>query len=689
MALPQLRPVALSLLVAFSTAQAEETSLPPVNVTAKGYAAADTETPNAVLTLNAEEIMASGAQNVGDAVRGHAGLAVNSDGAWGQNPVIRGLQRESIVLLSNGIRVNAAQPYGALTSMFESSLLERIEVVKGPASVVHGTGALGGVINLIGPQARFGGGLSSDFGLGFDSASRGGYGTAKANFGSDTQALMLAASYRDANDYRSPNGTVDYTGYETQSVIGQYRLRLTDKLALRLGAEQHIDRDVWFPGSARNPTVPPGLGTVTIHTPRNERTRYDAGLEYKDTGGEMPLTLEATVYRQEVYREIMAWSSTLGRDRVRNPVSFDTDGGNLKGTWLPLPQHLLSFGIEGWETSANPQRRVDNNPPLYNSNTLMPPFVNGRLNSLGVYVQDEWTIDAFKLSAGLRYDRVKGDADSYLVPKVTPPQGFTSSSSNLDRSDGAVSWSLGGLWQVAPAFVPYVSFARAFRAPDLRERFESSERGDGYFYFGNPQVEPEIALNSEIGLKGASGDLSYTLSAYYNRITDYLSGRVTGQNFQGAPVKMTENIGRATIRGFEAEGRYRLTGSQYLLGALSVIRGWNDIDDEPLSRMPADEMSIGWEGGVATGWTLDARLRLVADQDRVATKFTRGSENATPGFATADIGATWRVDKRNTLRLAVRNLANKAYHEHLQEGVSGYEIEAPGRSFQIAWRGSF
>ena len=50
--------------------------------------------------------------------------------------------------------------------------------------------------------------------------------------------------------------------------------RLTDAGVLRLGAEQHIDRDVWFPGSARKPTVPPGLGTVTIHTPRNERTRY-------------------------------------------------------------------------------------------------------------------------------------------------------------------------------------------------------------------------------------------------------------------------------------------------------------------------------------------------------------------------------------------------------------------------------
>lgn len=688
MALPQLRPVALSVLVAVSTAQAEESSLPPVNVTAKGYARADIDTPNATLTLTRDDIAEGGAQNVGEALKGHPGLAVNVDGAWGQNPVIRGLKRESIVLLGDGIRVNSAQPYGAVASMFQLDLLERVEVVRGPASVVHGSGALGGVVNLIGPQARFGTGLTGDFGLGYDSVSKGGYGSAKANYGDERQALMVAAGYRDMGDYKSPDGTVDRTGYESQSVIAQYRLMLGDRTSLRLGIENHIDRDVWFPGSSQRPAQPPGLGMVTIHSPQNERTRYDAGIEYK-SGGEDPLNLQATVYRQEVERQINAWSSSLQRDRVRTDVSFDTNGALFKGDWLAFPQHLLSFGIDGWQTKSSPQRYIDGNPPLYNSNTFMPPFVNGRLNAVGVYAQDEWSIGDFKLSIGGRYDRVGGDADSYLVPKVTPPQGFTSSSTNLERTDGAFSWSLGGLWQPSPAFVPYLSFARAFRAPDLRERFESSERGDGYFYFGNPQVEPETAFNSEIGLKGTSSDFSYTLSAYYNRISDYLAGRVTGQTFQGLPVKMTENIGRASIKGFEAEGRYRLAGSQYLLAGFSVLRGWNSVDNEPLPRMPADEMSLGWEGGIAPGWTLDARLRLVASQDRVASKFTRGTENPTAGFGTADIGATWRINKRNTLRAAIRNLADKAYVEPLTEGVSGYEILAPGRNLQLSWRGSF
>lgn len=684
----RLRPVALALSIAFTVAHAEEAQLSPVNVTAKGYAAADIDTPNAVLALSADAIAARGARNVGEALQGHAGLAVNSDGAWGQNPVIRGLKRESIVLLADGIRVNAAQPYGALASMFDSGLLDGIEVVKGPASVVHGSGALGGVINLLGPQARLGGGFSADLGLGLDSATPGGYGTARLNVANQEHALVLAGAYREADDYRSPGGSVARTGYSSQSVLGQYRFRLDERSSLHVGAERHTDRDVWYPGSAQRPATPPGLGTVTIHSPITERSRYDAGVEYR-SGGETPLELQATAYRQEVYREIMAWSSALGRDRVRNEVGFDTNGASLKGTWLLHPQHLLSFGLEGWAMKADPERRLDSNPPLYNSNTLLKPFTQGRLESLGAYLQDEWTLGAVKLNAGTRYDRVGGRADAYLVPKLTAPQGFTASSSNLERSDGALSWSLGGLWQASPAFVPYLSLARAFRAPDLRERFESSERGDGYFYFGNPQVKPETALNGEIGLKGATAAFSYTLAAYYNRITDYLAGRVTGQSFQGSPVKLTENIGRVTIKGVEAEGRYRLGGSHALFGALSVVRGWNDVDGEPLSRMPADEVSLGWEGGVAAGWTMDARLRLVDRQDRVATKFTRGTENATAGFATADLGATWQIDRTNRLRFAVRNLADKAYHEHLAEGVSGSEIAAIGRSFQLSWKGSF
>ena len=73
----------------------------------------------------------------------------------------------------------------------------------------------------------------------------------------------------------------------------------------------------------------------------------------------------------------------------------------------------------------------------------------------------------------------------------------------------------------------------------------------------------------------------------------------------------------------------------------------------------------------------------------VATVFSRGTEDATAGFATADVGATWRYARDHSLRMAVKNLADKAYHEHLTEGVSGQEIQAPGRSLSLAWRGAF
>jgi hemoglobin/transferrin/lactoferrin receptor protein len=75
------------------------------------------------------------------------------------------------------------------------------------------------------------------------------------------------------------------------------------------------------------------------------------------------------------------------------------------------------------------------------------------------------------------------------------------------------------------------------------------------------------------------------------------------------------------------------------------VRGENDDLNEPLFQMPADELSLGWEGALAQGWTADATLRLVKRQDRVATAFSRGTENATPASApptSAPPGATPR-----------------------------------------------
>ncbi|MGC9458145.1 MAG: TonB-dependent receptor [Halothiobacillaceae bacterium] len=109
--------------------ETEVQRLPEISVTAKGYAADVLTTPQSVTVLENNDRASETVP--GSLFRGQPGLAVQSDGAWGQNPVIRGLDKESIVLLVDGVRVNSAQPQGALASMLDMGLLERAEVCSG------------------------------------------------------------------------------------------------------------------------------------------------------------------------------------------------------------------------------------------------------------------------------------------------------------------------------------------------------------------------------------------------------------------------------------------------------------------------------------------------------------------------------------------------------------------------------
>jgi hemoglobin/transferrin/lactoferrin receptor protein len=671
-------PLTLSIVAALaalsSTTHAQEQTLSSVTVTAKGYAADDLETPTATTVVGADELRTRGANNVGEALRGKPGLAVASDGAQGQNPVIRGMKKESVVLLVDGMRLNSAQPAGAIASFMSLGLAERIEVVKGPASVLYGTGALGGAINVLLPQAHFGVGVGGSAAASYDSASRGVRGTAVLQAGSNDHALMLGASLARIGDYEAPSGRVDDTGYDSDSFIGQYRFRIDEAQQLRVSLQQHTDKDVWYPGSTR-PHPSPMVGSTTVHSP--EQTRGLAEIGYARKGsGDAPLNLDVRVYRQQMQRQIYSQANKLQRDVGRSKVSFDTTGIDARADWLAHPEHLLSFGINAWRMQASPERYLASPTPM-SPRMRNDPFDDGQLEALGFYVQDDIRLGKLGILAGLRHDRVKGSAEA--VGAVT---------TGLDRSDSAISGSLGAIYEVSPLLRPYANLSRAFRAGEMRERYESSPRGDGFHYVGNPQIKPEIATQFELGLKGASESFSYSLAAWRSRITDYITGQVTGAIINGSPVKQTVNLGRVTLTGIEAQARWQFSAGQWLNAGYSRVRGDNDDLNEPLFQMPADEITLGWEGRIAEGWSADATLRRVARQGRVATVFSRGTENATAGFTTADLGVTYRWSKQS-LRLAAKNIADKAYHEHLAEGVSGQEIDAAGRSFTLAYTVQF
>ena len=660
-------------------------SLPAINVTAKGYAATEAETPVSTTVLTADELKRKQAQNVGEALRGEPGLAVSSDSAQGQNPVIRGLKKDSVVLMVDGMRLNSAQPAGAVASFMSLGLAEQVEVVKGPASVLYGTGALGGAINVRLPQARFEPGVQWRTGLGFDSASRGANGVAVMNASGGDHALMLGSSLAHYNDYRAPDGRVPHTGYDSRALIGQYRFRIDARQQLRLSLQQQRDDDVWYPGSTRPHPMPP-VGSTTIHSPRQERRLYELGYSLSRGAGQ-PLGLDVRLYRQEMQRTIYGFGNRLGRDIVSNRVKFATDGLDAKAEWLAHPNHLLSFGLNAWRMHASPDR-YQARPPTFSQFVRNVPFQDGKLQALGLYLQDDMQFGAWRVLAGLRHDRVKGSAASMGNGKVT---------SGLARSDGATSGSLGVMYEINPLLRPYANVSRAFRAPDMRERFESGLRGDGSFYAGSPQVKPETATQFELGLKGENAATQYAVSVFRNRISNYLTGvPLTGAAAvaacgmpHAANCKKNANLGSVTLQGLEAQLRWQPFQGHWFSAAYARVRGTNNDLHEPLYQVPADSLTLGWEGRVSPQWTLDAQARIVARQKRVATQFTRGKEDPTPGYTVLDVGTTWNYRPDHSLRLAVRNLSDRRYHEHLAEGLPGAEVKAPGRSLALSWQARF
>src|SRR5690554_1917119 len=365
-------------VLAFSTTaaipvsvQAQPLELNELIVTAKGYESDTLETPSATEKLNAIDAPAS--QTTGDLFRGKAGLSVQSDGgAWGGNPVIRGLKKESIVVLVDGVRLNSAQPQGAISSLAAMSLMDSVEVVKGPGSVLHGTGALGGAVNLRTPEARFTesteahGRFSGSAGT-VDSSLAGG---TLVELSSKDHGLVLGAAVKDVDDYETPDGKVDNSGYRSESVLLKYAYRLTDNQRLTLNLQNHEDREVWYPGSTK--PGPGGNGALTIHSPKQTRQLAEVGYE----AGFGPGTLEASIYRQNVDREIRAWWNFKDRNQVWNDVSFDTDGAKTQYR-MPLGDaHLITAGLETWKMEADPER-FTYNPPMSDTVIANSPFRDG------------------------------------------------------------------------------------------------------------------------------------------------------------------------------------------------------------------------------------------------------------------------------------------------------------------------
>ena len=512
-----------------------------VNVTATG-SEADTHQvaqPVTVLTHIDQRL----ADNTADLLRWEPGVDVDGVGAAQVRPVIRGLRGLRVLFLEDGLRMNNSRrqsDFGEITGLVPNELVERVEVVRGAASVLYGTDAVGGVINLVTSQPA-GAGWVGDARITGGSASDSMRASAQVARRSGDWDWSAAAGLRDAEDYEAPSGTfgaitlnedtpVQDTGVEDRFLRLSVARDLNPSHSLRVTARGYSSEDGGF-GLVDPSLIGDDPTTVRILYPNQDFFKIVANHSGVDLG--WASTLDTRLYFQSNERQLAndidinigpifpgAPDSSIAIDTL-NDSDLDTWGLRSDAT------RAMGSGVWTWgvETFRDDSVNTDVSQTVTTLRFPFPPFEqafvssddvantpNAIYSSLGAFAQYEFlAVDDLHLSVGSRFQRVNTEAE--------PTPGLDVS--GLDFDDSRWVGAATARYQVGRGLQLVASLGTSFRAPGIVERlFNGPTPEGGGYQIINPELESERGFNYDLGFKFRGRRSFAELTWFENRLAD-------------------------------------------------------------------------------------------------------------------------------------------------------------------------
>jgi hemoglobin/transferrin/lactoferrin receptor protein len=678
-----------------------------VQVTATRAERRPEEVPAPVSVVTRSEIEAAAAVKPGDLFPELPGVEVEGNGPFLGLPVIRGMAGNRVLVLVDGHRLNNSREAinfgGVQPSLVDVEQIEEIEITRGPASVLYGTDAIGGIVNLITRSPRvpteglvYGGGVRTQY----DDTADGRSAAADLHVASPGWTLFLDGSVRDFGDYESPEGTIPNSGAESDAFHAELERRIADGHSVEVDYQRFRGSDIGVPGTD---------GVFTGSYPFTDRDAVSLFYQGRGPGalGRWMRSIEASAHYQEQTESfatvldlppIPAGPFHLSIDTETERVGdVETAGVDLLARAAAWDSHLLTYGVQFFRDEVSERRNETSvltfaptfpGPPPFTETNVddSPTTPEGSFQGLGVFVQDEITLDRWTILPGVRYDRFDIDTEPLVREEGVQPAE--------SRSEDAVSASLGALYRVSDSWSLAASAGRAFRTPNLIERYFFGPGSQGGLTVPNPDLDNETSLNFDLGAKLHARRLRGSITGFRNEIDGYITfvpGELDGQPTLGGPggqpITTVDNIGEARLQGIEAEAEFALTthwkGAQSwrLFGNATYTRAENlssDLTrDEPLFVAPFKAVAgVHWHAAeLPVGASFTARW--VDAQDRVPEGFS-----PTESFTVADLGVVVSLERwlgyDLDLRTTVENLTDEAYTEPY-----GAVLE-PGRSYVVA-----
>lgn len=713
----------LSLLVPLSIGFAQEkprnssdssNTLRTVTVTATRQAQDVSKVPVPVTVIDSASIREKSPNNAADLLREIPGVDAVGTGPNQVRPAIRGQQGQRILLLQDGLRLNNSrrqQDFGELPALVDVDQIERVEIVRGPASVLYGSDALGGVINLITRMPQSDGTTSVKGSLGYRYVGAGDQQRGDGSFTLTHGAFAFTAggSLRNAGDYSVPGGRfgeltlpsgvrLGDSGVRDHSLnfVGTWRKQGRGEAWVR--HDRYVARDAGF-GFVEPRVLGDTTTRIQLVYPWQAVQKTSIGGRISSLKSPLANRVDISVYGQGNDRDFNSLidvyaSMGPGRTGVINSRSYNRTNVNSIGMRLEaakvVKRAIFTYGVDAVRDDAVAKdsawtQMVGFGPAPIVSNKVAPSLPDAQMSNLGVFFQADWRLhERFSIITGLRYHEIHA-----LTRKTT---GLADSTAGLGADNRTVVYAMNGIYQLSDHLSAVATWGTGFRAPNLIERYFSGPSTDNSaFQIANTELKPETSKNFDLGLRFNQNRISAEYFFFNSNLRDGIITLPTGKMVGRLAEFQNVNIEHVRTYGHEATVRVALGYGFDVSSNFTKVKTRNvDTPDIPTSGTYSSKLNValGYRPTSGRFW-IEGALRHQGEQKDINLGVNPIGD-VLPAFTVMNVRGGMRVmnlgGHAQDISVGINNVANRLYAEAAN---STFVRPEPGRNIVLSLRTSF
>ncbi len=598
-----------------------------VTVTATGTEQAVSSSIQSVEVIGSLDLAKKSPVSLGEALDGELGVSKRSFGPGTARPVIRGFDGDRVLVLQDGNRIGGlgfesgdhAEPIDVLT-------VERIEIVKGPATLLYGSNAIGGVVNAVTGHDSAHKGLNGYITAVGSTNSRQAGSTAGVEFGTERWLFWANGGGQRAGDYTTP--------------IGQVRNSFTREGNVSVGIGYYPQKgffSVNYQFDKRRYGIPIDPAEedqeIVNLNPRRHSFQFNGG--FKEARSLVEAGNFSVQYNDYTHSEINSVTNEIGTLFINKTTLFrgmfeQRKNGRLSGRFGFWGQHK-DFRALGAEALAPPTKH----------------------NAFALFTLQTLDFERASLQFGGRVQTNRYNPTATEARGVLPKRSFTGVSGALGVR--IPTWSGGAL---------VANYSHSYRAPSLEELYNLGPHpGNLAFEIGDPNLKRELGDGLDFGVRHTSKRLRFEANGFYCRIRDFVFLAPTGEVDEDSGLIIAEYRQGATgYAGTEVRFDIGLHPNVWLNLGTDYVKAELTTTKTPLPRIPPLRGRIGLELRYK-GLLLNPEVTMAKDQNRLFPNETR-----TAGYTVFGISGSYLIARQHAAHIIsfnAFNLADRLYRNHL------------------------